>query len=256
MLEIEVKASFINYLRKRNNRFSDGVIVNEFVYDNFNRRADLLYIKGNRLFAYEIKSEADSLSRLPGQIDNYLGHFDKVIMVVATKHVGAVLDMTPSVVEVIEIKPEGNFKIIRRGKISKNIESRKLLNLLKVKEIRQVAKKIGVSTHQNTKKTLIDELSCFKSNKLKGYIIQSISQRFTYSSSAFNLICGGRDVVKDDLNILSNNKKENKVDNIFLDKKNNCEDKKMLEMQRYSKHPIFGKVPSIVLDILKERDDQ
>ncbi len=51
--------------------------------------------RNDELWAVEVKSEADSLSRLDGQVRAYLDCFDKVIVVSASKHVSHVLQMVP-----------------------------------------------------------------------------------------------------------------------------------------------------------------
>jgi hypothetical protein len=251
MLEQEIKASLINYLRSKSSIIFDGVIINEFVFDNFNRRADLLIVNKNRFFAYEIKSEFDDLSRLTGQVEQYLKYFDKVTIVAAPKHIDYVVSNTPSCVEVLVVKKENSFKVVRRGRLSTTKDKKLLLNLLKIKELKMLSKKFGLFVDDNVRSSI--SLTLLKLNKstIKEYVTECISSRYKYSSEAFKLLCDGRFVNKEDLKYLSNNIKiSNPTDNI-LRLQQNTEDKNMIKMQNLSTNPIFGDVPRNIIELLK-----
>lgn len=58
-------------------------------------RVDLAVVN-HRLHGYEIKSDSDSLKRLPGQIRAYNGVLDRITLVVGYKHAHHALSMIPS----------------------------------------------------------------------------------------------------------------------------------------------------------------
>lgn len=106
---------------------SDAVLINEMVVSNWSRRADLVVANG-KLTAFEIKSDLDSLVRLEGQVQTYLGSFDKVIVVVTEKHLESTMRIAPEEVGVwcVESRRGGpRIKIIRRGQeqLVRNVES-------------------------------------------------------------------------------------------------------------------------------------
>ncbi|GCF91108.1 sce7726 family protein [Shewanella sp. M-Br] len=247
MLEDDIKVALISYLRDKNKNYSNSIIASEFVFDNFSRRADLLLIDSGRFFAYEIKSEFDSLIRLEGQIEQYLDYFDKLTLVVAPKHLKSALAKSPECVEVLEIK-DNKFKLIRRGKINKKHNPEKLLKLLKVKELKSLAKKFG-GTNETRKELIVNSLLTLAHPFLKNYVVETISSRFKYSSEAFKLVSCERDICTDDLKLLSNSKfiKLNKRD---ISKTFNHVDEKMEAMQKSSNELVFGEPPMYIKKLL------
>lgn len=93
----------LEHLLKKGMIDSKSIIINELTIDSFSRRADLVVIKNEKMIAYEIKSDADSLNRLPGQLDKYLEYFDKVIVVTTSKHTLNILKSINEKIEVWEI---------------------------------------------------------------------------------------------------------------------------------------------------------
>jgi hypothetical protein len=71
-----------------------GRLVEEFWIPRLNVRADMVAV-GDRLDGYEIKSAADSLRRLPGQVAAFARVFDQCTAVVAAKHESAALEIVP-----------------------------------------------------------------------------------------------------------------------------------------------------------------
>lgn len=247
MLEDDIKVALISYLRDKNKNYSNSIIASEFVFDNFSRRADLLLIDSGRFFAYEIKSEFDSLVRLEGQIEQYLDYFDKLTLVVAPKHLKSALAKSPECVEVLEIK-DNKFKLIRRGKINKKHNSEKILRLLKVKELKSLAKKFG-DTNETRKELIVNSLLTLAPPFLKSYVVETISSRFKYSSEAFKLVSYERDICTDDLKLLSNSKFIN-LNKRDISKAFNHVDEKMEAMQKRSNELVFGEPPMYIKKLL------
>jgi hypothetical protein len=76
---------------------------------NWSRRADVVLANG-RLWAFEIKSDADSLARLPGQIETFRNYFEKFTVVAAERFERAIMEMVPEGVGVWIIDPEGSLR--------------------------------------------------------------------------------------------------------------------------------------------------
>jgi hypothetical protein len=91
--EVGIKAALIDELFDTGAVDDTSVIVNEMLVPGWRRRADLVHANGH-LVAYEIKSEADGLGRLAGQIASFTRWFEGVAVVVAPKHVQKVLTDT------------------------------------------------------------------------------------------------------------------------------------------------------------------
>ncbi|MBA4079613.1 MAG: hypothetical protein C0508_31600, partial [Cyanobacteria bacterium PR.023] len=70
-LEPEMKASVLNHLRGQGKISHDSVVINELTLNGYKRRVDVAFVTANRFYAVEIKSAADSLYRLQGQVEKY-----------------------------------------------------------------------------------------------------------------------------------------------------------------------------------------
>jgi len=114
LLESDIKAHLLTHLYNKQLLTQDSLIASELTVGGFSRRADLAIINSREFIAYEIKSAADSLTRLPGQIHDYLKYFDKVIVVVDSKHLQSTLQNTPKNVGVWELSQK-RFIVRRRG---------------------------------------------------------------------------------------------------------------------------------------------
>lgn len=57
-------------------------------------RVDVAVINGS-IHGYKIKSERDTLERLPNQVDIYNKVLDTVTVITASRHIDGVLDVTP-----------------------------------------------------------------------------------------------------------------------------------------------------------------
>ncbi|TOG98235.1 hypothetical protein CGI90_26305, partial [Vibrio parahaemolyticus] len=115
LLESELKALTLNHMLAKGYLIETDVISNEYLLRSSSRRADMVISKNGELWAFEIKSEADSLSRLNGQVDAYLKYFDKVIVVSASKHVRNVMNSVPKEVAVWEVRGS-NIVVVQRGR--------------------------------------------------------------------------------------------------------------------------------------------
>lgn len=82
--EVRLKAAIIDRLFDRAHVDDDAVLISEMTVANWSRRADVVLANGS-LWAFEVKSELDSLTRLPGQLETFTAHFEKVCVVCAPR---------------------------------------------------------------------------------------------------------------------------------------------------------------------------
>jgi hypothetical protein len=78
-------------------------VVEEMSLSGGINRIDIAVVNGS-LHGLEIKSDKDTLDRLPAQMQTYLKVFDFVTVVCGEKHTDHVLDSVPSFVGIIEAK--------------------------------------------------------------------------------------------------------------------------------------------------------
>ncbi|MCE0813553.1 sce7726 family protein [Buttiauxella sp. S04-F03] len=205
--EKEIKKTVLNHLLTKGKINNETIVINELTIDSFARRVDLAILVDGKIIAYEIKSDADSLYRLSGQLEKYKQYFDKIIVVTTIKHVENILTMIPKNIEVWEVAEE-KIKIKKRGKLSKIEDKKNYLDLLRVQDMRKLAKNfkipLGSSGKREIKDILKKNLNQISLQKLKLFVIEVISQRYKNTSSNFieNIKIGNK-VTINDLNRLS-----------------------------------------------------
>lgn len=104
-----MKAAVINRLLTGAHVDSDAVLISEMTVANWARRADIVLANG-KLWAFEVKSDADSLGRLPGQIEVFQTYFEKFTVVAAERFESAILAMVPDGVGVWIVDSEGAIR--------------------------------------------------------------------------------------------------------------------------------------------------
>ncbi|MGX9463055.1 sce7726 family protein [Shewanella sp. A14] len=216
VLEPEIKSMVLNFLISNGFISSLDTVFNEFTVDGASRRVDLAITKGKELWGFEIKSEADSLTRLKGQIDIYSQFFDKVFVVVASKHVGAVLSMIPTSVALWEI--QRNKIIVKqkgRKKLIKNPNS--FIDMMSVSDLSKVVNRIGIKSQSKRRQDLISCLSKVNHSLLRDAAFKALTQRYQLSSKMFFDQVIGRKITPNDINLLSRFKLHNMKPTIIPD---------------------------------------
>lgn len=165
-LEPDIKAILINHLRLSGAISPGTPILSEFSIFDGARRADLCIIIKNRIIAFEIKSEADSLVRLEGQIEDYLNYFDKVVVVTAPKFTEQIKKNAPKNIGIWEVN---NNSIIQkqRGLISLIRDKKYLVSMLRKKDLEILKKEFKSNTLDS-----INEL------KIRNFVLNNISNRY------------------------------------------------------------------------------
>ncbi|WP_122510205.1 sce7726 family protein [Pseudomonas viridiflava] len=183
-----IKAALIDWLYAKG-LVSDAVIINEMVVSNWARRADIAVANG-RLYGFEIKSEFDSLKRLPGQIESFQRHFDKVTVVAASKFIPDIVSAYPSEVGILEVCIKGSgfeLRQVRPGRISEVRDSMSIASLMTKVEIERLLKVENVSFESGlTRKELVRNLSSVSVRRLKSYALDALKKRYRETFLAFD----------------------------------------------------------------------
>ena len=122
-----IKVRLIRWLQHHND--SDLVLGNEVLYSTRQRRADLLMIKNQLLYAIEIKSEKDKVDRLDEQLEDYLSTFDFVYLVSTQKIKRNLKQALPKNVGFISID-HNNICVQKKAKRIKRHNKRNLAEFL------------------------------------------------------------------------------------------------------------------------------
>lgn len=105
--------------------------VYEFWVPRTNERADVAVI-GDAIEAFEIKTERDTLKRLPRQAEAYARLFDRCHAVLAARHVDSAVDMLPPWWGVLVYRDDGepSFEVLRDAAINVDVDAETLVRLL------------------------------------------------------------------------------------------------------------------------------
>lgn len=105
--------------------------VYEFWVPRTHERADVAVI-GDMIQGFEIKTERDTLKRLPRQSEAYTRLFDRCHVVLALRHVDDAVAMLPPWWGVLVIEPgcESSFRVLREGAVNDDVDPETLVRLL------------------------------------------------------------------------------------------------------------------------------
>ncbi|WBY07742.1 sce7726 family protein [Sphingomonas sp. 7/4-4] len=92
MDENAIKAAVLTRIRRECRGRDLPVVTSEFSLNGTGIRADLAVLD-TCFYGVEIKSAADSLKRLPSQMEGYARYFDRTILIVAPKHLRGLRDI-------------------------------------------------------------------------------------------------------------------------------------------------------------------
>lgn len=179
MLEADIKAHLVNHLYKKCRLTDDSLVVSELTIGGFSRRVDLVVATPKELIAYEIKSASDNLSRLSGQVNDYLKYFDKVIVVADSTHIDATLQLAPENVGVWELSKE-KFIAKRRG-IKTTVKDKKALaSFLTATEISRLTPTAYKAYDRSKQRELM--LRANSAKKLRGEVYEFLYRKFSATS--------------------------------------------------------------------------
>ncbi|WP_460107606.1 sce7726 family protein [Pseudomonas sp. H1_F01] len=147
--EARLKAAVIDRLINSGILDENSVLVSELTVDNWTHRTDIVLANG-RLWGFELKSEKDSLSRLPAQIKSFSRHFEKFVLVVSKKFEKRVLEL------IKDANGVGLWVASNNGEITEKIRPRAKLispeasiSLITATELRRLLTANGIK-HQKT----------------------------------------------------------------------------------------------------------
>lgn len=136
----DVRDKLISHLSKKQR---DTYLLEEFNIERGIVRADVVEVSNGRVHGYEIKSDSDTLSRLPKQVKYYNQVFSTVTLVVGREHIVNALYMIPDWWGVMVATSECGvvrLNTIRESKENNNIEYNAVADLLHKNELRNMLK--------------------------------------------------------------------------------------------------------------------
>lgn len=143
--EPAIKAALIDRLYAKGEVCPDAVLISEMVVDNWARRADVVLANG-KLSAFEIKSDLDSLARLPGQLETYRNFFERVIVVITPRFLKRTEEIVPEGIGIWVVENDGHegIKEKRRARTFE-LSAEAAINLMTVTDLRRLLSANGVT---------------------------------------------------------------------------------------------------------------
>jgi hypothetical protein len=134
MNDKDIRTSFIHYLNffgKEYDKETD-LLISEMGLSKGKNIVDLAVVNG-LLHGYEIKSDVDTLLRLPNQIEMYEKYFSYLTIVTTNKHLKEIRTFTPKWIGLITAQRDENeivFKSRRKPKLNKSVDKNMVVQLL------------------------------------------------------------------------------------------------------------------------------
>ena len=145
--DIDIREALISELLSKHFDDRDTKIVNEMGVLHGQSRVDVAVINGI-LHGYEIKSESDTLNRLPSQIQDYSQVFDRMTIVVQRNYLDKVRSIIPKWWGIILVTrdAQGQIKLreVRKGRINNSVNPYSLTHLLWRNEALEILKEKGL----------------------------------------------------------------------------------------------------------------
>lgn len=131
--DAEIRAALHRKALRAFHRCSDTLVIDELGLAHAKARIDVAVINGS-VHGFEIKSDADTLARLPQQLRLYGQCLEKLTIVCAEKHVPGVRELAPRWCGIVKVKkgPRGGvvFTTLREPKSNPGIQPYRLAHLL------------------------------------------------------------------------------------------------------------------------------
>jgi len=175
------KAALIKVLLQKKEIGSGDVVLNELTIRGMTRRVDIVAVNG-KLHAFEIKTDADSLSRVDGQVKDYLQHFDKVTVVCGASHYEKLKDRLPEHVGlwVLDERSGYSIRVMRRGRTKPVSNPEKLWTFIPRKEIERFLRKNRVRISGREYREVLCKIAKAEldKNKIRAFAISFAKQRY------------------------------------------------------------------------------
>ncbi|MBL7733679.1 MAG: sce7726 family protein [Chitinophagaceae bacterium] len=183
MLDKIVRQAFHNTVLKSAHSDLRTIVIDELGLRNGGVRADIAVVNG-RLVGYEIKTEKDTLVRLPLQIQAYSEVFEKAFIILSDKHLEKASAILPDWWGIYKIKKKTDggftFSCIRNSRINRHQNTFTLAQLLWKREALDIANSV-FGNHVNstfTKQAIYQLLSkSFSQKRMSKFVIQYLKQR-------------------------------------------------------------------------------
>lgn len=150
MRDAEIRSALSDWIIAGSHKSPTG-LVHEFRIPRPSGRVDVAVINGE-VVGYEIKSDADTLKRLPRQIRCFNALFDRVNLVTTDTHVDQASVVVPRWWGIVVVKPDRKPRTIRRAQKNPVRKTDSLIHALSAHELQCVIKTVGGKTSRRDRR--------------------------------------------------------------------------------------------------------
>ncbi len=145
-------------------------------------RADLVMVTPDSLTGIEIKSDADTYTRLKSQVEDYDRYFDRNYVVVGTSHAFHIEEHVPDYWGIITVESENDaadFYVLRKALKNPNLVKRQKLSLLWRPELAHLQEMNGMPKYKEKSKAFVIDkiLQCVPEEILNPQICGELFER-------------------------------------------------------------------------------
>lgn len=167
------------------------VICHELAIPRPSARIDVAVANGV-LAAYEIKSDVDSLARLPRQVNSFGHVFERATLVTTSRHIEKAKSFIPAWWGILVINPDDGFKRVKQGRLNTQISRVHTLYLLTRDELISIARSQMVRVSSRDPKNFIvqklaDEL---RTSQIMYGVREALKARYPRMSSMSSISSG------------------------------------------------------------------
>jgi len=126
---------------------TDSLVMEEVAVHKGSSRIDIAVFNGS-IHGYEIKSDLDTLERLPTQITHYSKVFDYITVICGSKHTEKVDKLLPDYYGIIEVKEkikQLGCTVLRKPIINPERDCKAILDLLWKEELSQILELLNIT---------------------------------------------------------------------------------------------------------------
>lgn len=194
MDEARVKANVLTQIRNATGRGKKPVVTAEFSLGTSGVRADLALLR-EQFLGIEIKTERDTLRRLPSQMAAYSRYFERVILVVAPCHLKNIDLATLHGASVWACEDDG--RLVEKAPGTENqIPQIAYLDLMTLEDRRRLSRELGAQTDEGY-------LAPKAETHVRRYFEKVFEARYGLTSSTFWRGTTRRTIHPSDLSLLS-----------------------------------------------------
>ncbi|WP_213996149.1 MULTISPECIES: sce7726 family protein [Tepidanaerobacter] len=175
----------------------DTIIIDELGLCQGESRIDIAVING-LIHGYEIKSESDTLERLPRQIEFYNRIFDTITIVCGKCHIDKIINEIPGWWGVVIAKNNNDNKVdlisIRENGINKNTDPYSIVQLLWKEEALDILMQYDLDKgyHNKSKKIIWERLvESLPIGELKYLVREKLKSRSNWRAGLLQMIYDG-----------------------------------------------------------------